>query len=254
MIYFAPEAIERYEALGLRGHQGYFASRSAGMGAVAAEVVIATFFNFPPELVHRCIPSAWELVTPGPVLDARLAAADAALARACGEADVAEAAGLARRAAEAACEHLEGRPIAAGHASLPWPDEPRLVLWHAQSILREFRGDGHVAALVAEGISGVEALILHTATGEAPVAGMRASRPWTDEQWDAAVDGLRSRGLLGADGLTEAGRAHRQWVEDRTDASAVVAYEPLGEDGCARLRSLARPLSQAVMAAGLLPL
>ncbi|MCU1483302.1 MAG: hypothetical protein JWN67_48 [Actinomycetia bacterium] len=254
MIYFAPEATERYEALGLRGHQGYFASRAAGMGAVGAEVVLATFFNFPPELVRRCIPAAWDLVSPAEVLAARFAAADAALTRAFGDLEVAEAADLARRAAETASEHLEGRPLAAGHATLPWPDEPRLVLWHAQTLLREFRGDGHIAALVAEGISGVEALILHTATGEAPVASMRASRPWTDEQWDAAVERLRSRGFLDADGLTEAGRAHRQWVEDRTDASAVVAYEPLGEDGCARLRGLARPLSQAVMAAGLLPI
>src|SRR4051812_2562056 len=188
MIYFAPEATERYEALGLRGHAGYFASRAAAFGAVGPEVVIATFFNFPPDLVRRCLPSAWERATPAQVLQARYDAADAALARAFGDLPVEEAAALARRAAEAACEHVEGRALFAAHAGLPWPDAPRLVLWHAQTLLRELRGDGHIAALVAEGVSGIEALILHTATGEAP--GMRTSRPWSDEAWDAAVDGL----------------------------------------------------------------
>ncbi|MCU1375400.1 MAG: hypothetical protein JWO68_2686 [Actinomycetia bacterium] len=254
MIYFAPEAAERYDALGITGRAGYFASRAAAMGPVGAELVLATFFNFPPELVRRCIPGAWDHATPAQVLDARYSAADAALHRAFDGADVAEAATLARRAAEEAAGHMEGRPLFAAHASVPWPDEPRLVLWHAQTLLREFRGDGHIAALVAEGISGIEALVLHVATGEVPEAAIRRSRPWSDEAWDAAVEGLRARGLLDADGLTPAGRAHRQWVEDRTDAAAVVAYEPLGEAGCARLRELGRPLSQAVIAAGLLPL
>ena len=264
MIYFAPEARQRYDALGLDGLTGYFASRSAAFGAVPAEPVIATFFNFKPALVRAALPAAWDRVDPPAVLRARLDAADAALSRAFSALEdaadaVAEAAELARRAAESACEQLPGRPLFAAHAALPWPDEPHLVLWHAQTLLREFRGDGHVNALVVAGVTGLDALVLHAATGDVPVRFLLRSRGWTSDEWAAAVDGLRSRGLL-ADGdaddlaLTDAGRELRQSVEDQTDALAEPAYRVLGEDGCARLAEAARPLSRAVVDAGLLNL
>jgi hypothetical protein len=143
----------------------------------------------------------------------------------------------------------------AGHAQLPWPDEDHLVLWHAQTLLREYRGDGHIAALVTAGLSGLEAAITHVATGEVPGAVLVSTRAWPAEEWDAGADGLRARGLLepGPDlVLTEAGRVQRQWIEDATDAAAVAAYEPLGEDGCARLRALTRPWSKAIVAGGLI--
>jgi hypothetical protein len=261
MIYFAPEAAERYAGLGLRGRMGYFASRAAALGPVPAEAVIALFFNFEPGLVRRAIPVAWDLATPADVLAARTDAADAALRRAFGGAiaapELAEASGLARRAAEAACERPEGRPLFAAHASLPWPpsDAPHLVLWHAQTLLREFRGDAHVAGLLVEGLSGVEALVSHAASGDVPAEVLRASRAWPPEAWAAAVDALRSRGLLTGDDeptFTDAGREQRRRVEDRTDALSAAAYAPLGEDGCARLRRLARPYSRAVVDGGLL--
>ena len=256
LIYFAPEAVEAYEAIGITPDPGgYFASRAAAMGAVPAEVVIATFFNFNPDFVRRSIPWAWSVATPAQILEARLSAADAALRNrlgdVLGEVDVEEAATLARRAAEAACERPEGRPLFAAHASLPWPDDPLLVLWHAATLLREFRGDGHIAAMTVEGVTGLEALIIHGATGEVPPRTLRSTRSWSKDAWAAGEERLRSRGWLDADGaLTEAGRAHRQWVEDRTDALASPAYEPLREDGCERLRALCRPLSRAIVDAG----
>jgi len=260
MIYFVPEAPERYAELGVTDlRSGYFASRSAPLGPVSAEVVVATFFNFWPDLVRRAMDGVWEKTTPVAMLEARLSAADAALQRAFGEGvaapELAEAAALARRAAEAACEHPEGRPLFAAHAALPWPDEPHLVLWHAQSLLREYRGDGHIAALVLEGVTAVEALVIHAATGEVPVPFLRSSRSWPEASWDAAVEALRAKGLVTGDdvlSLTDGGRAHRQWVEDRTDAAAVPAYAALGDDGCARLRELARPFSKAILEGGLL--
>lgn len=261
MVYFAPEADECYKALGLRGNRmGYFASRSAALGAPAAEVVIATFFNFSPALVRRAIPDAWAIAEPSRVLDARLEAADRALCRALGDEllssdGLTEAAELARRAALAATEAPEGRPLFAAHAALDWPDPPHLVLWHAQTLLREFRGDAHVAALLVEGLSGIEALVVHAATGEASPDVLRVSRAWSEEEWAEAAEALRSRGLLepGPElALSEAGRQHRQWVEDRTDAGALPAYLDLGSDGCERLRRAGRPLSQAVLDAGLI--
>jgi hypothetical protein len=247
MIYFAPEILQSYEERGLAAQQGYFATRSAAMGRVTAEVVIATFFNFHPEVVRSAIPAAWEIVGPD--------AADAVLRRmlpdAIGSAEMDEAASLARTAAEAACQRPEGRPLFAGHAALPWPSEPHLVLWHAQTLLREFRGDGHVAALTSEGLTGCEALVMHAATGEVPAAALQSTRAWPAEEWAAAEESLRTRGWLAEDGsLTDAGRASRQAVEDRTDELAVTAYEPMGEDGCERLRSLARPWSKAIVESG----
>ena len=259
MIYFSSEAAAAFDALGLVGRMGYFGSRSAPMGAVGAEVVIATFYNFRPELVRASIPAAWERATPEQIIAARLQAADGALRRympdALGTPELAEAATLARRAAETACAHVEGRPLFAGHASLAWPDEDHLVLWHAQTLLREYRGDGHIAALVTAGLSGLEAAITHVATGEVPGAVLVSTRAWPADEWDAGVDALRARGILEPGGevvLTEAGQRQRQWIEDATDASAVAAYAPLGDDGCARLRALARPWSRAVIDSGLL--
>lgn len=257
LIYFAPEASEAYEALGLPPAMGgYFASRAAAMGPVPAEVVIATFFNFHPPFVRETIPWAWTVVAPEDLVAARFEAAGRALRARLGD-DVAtspaveEAAVLARRAAESATQWPEGRPLFAAHASLAWPEDPLLVLWHAQTLLREFRGDGHIAAMTAEGVGGVEALILHGATGEVPPATLRSSRRWPREEWEAGEEGLRARGWLDADGsLTDAGRAHRQWVEDRTDALAAPAYAVLGEEGCERLRTLGRPLSKAIVEAG----
>ena len=259
MIYFSPEAAIAFDALGLVGRMGYFGSRAAPMGAVNAEVVIATFYNFRPALVRASIPAAWERATPAQIIDARLHAADGALRRSLpdviGTAELAEAATLARRAAETACEHVEGRPLFAGHAALPWPTDAHLVLWHAQTLLREYRGDGHIAALVTAGLSGLDAAITHVATGDVPGAVLVSTRAWPAEEWDAGIDGLRSRGILEPTGdlaLTDAGRAQRQWIEDATDAAAVAAYEPLGEDGCARLRALVRPWSRAIVEGGLL--
>jgi hypothetical protein len=260
MIYFAPEAPERYSALGIEPHAGYFASRAAVFGAVGAGPVIATFYNFNPDLVRRALPAAWAKATPAAVLAARMDAADAALRRGLGDAvgsrEVAEAADLARRAADSAAPLTAGRPLYAAHAELPWPEEPHLRLFHAQTLLREFRGDGHVAALLTAGISGLDALVLHVASGEADARFLRPSRGWSRDQWAGAIDGLRSRGLVSShdDGpvLTEAGLELRAGVEATTDRLAEPAYEVLGEDGRVRLAELTRPLSRTLVKAGML--
>ena len=255
MIYFVPDAATEYQRLGLGDRSGYFASRSAAMGAVTAETVIATFFNFHPGLVRHAMDGVWKVTTPEAVLAARLRGADAALRRIAGEmvdsAEVAEAAELARAAATEATRWPEGRPLFAAHAALPWPDDPHLVLWHAQTLLREFRGDVHVAALLTAGVTGVEALVLHGATGEVPASILQATRSWPDDDWNQAADGLVSRGYITDDGsLTDRGAELRAGIEDVTDRLSAAAYAALGDDGCARLRDLARPLSKAIVSGG----
>jgi hypothetical protein len=258
MVYFAPEAEEELTGVGLRpGRMCYFASRSAPMGAVSAGVTAATFYSFNPALVARSIPRAWTLASMDDILAARLRAADRALRRMLGEeavgsADVAEAARLARTAATGL--RPDGRPLYAAHAELPWPAEPHLVLWHACTLLREHRGDGHVAALLVAGVSGLDALITHTATGRGfTPAAARATRGWSDEEWATGEDGLRERGLLAGTALTPAGEQVRAAVEADTDRRAAQPWLQLGEADTARLTALGKQLTRTVLAAGAFP-
>ena len=259
LIYFAPEAEQRFTAAGLEpGRMSYFAGRSAPMGAVGAGVVTATFYNFSPGLVAHCIPRAWELARPDAVIGARFAAADAALTRLLGpdvitSQDMIAMAELTREAA-AACRP-EGRPLYAGHADLAWPDAPHLVMWHALSLLREHRGDGHTAALVAAELSGLEALVSHTATGQGFLTEFaQASRGWSEEEWKGATEALTSRGLLDDDGaLTPAGEALRARVEEETDRLAAAPWQHLGEERTGEVVRIGTALTRTVMKAGAFP-
>lgn len=253
-IYFSPEAYEAYAALGAtHPMMGYFASRSAPMGECSPGLVAATFYNFHPSYVAKFIPKAWEIATPAKFLGARLSGADSMLRRFLGEAvnsrEIGEALELARRAASA-CEP-QGRALFAAHANLDWPEEPHLALWHAVALLREFRGDGHLAALMIEGIDGCESLVTHAAVGPVPAEALKATRKWSDQEWTAAEDRLKSRGLIDASGaLTESGRAVRDRIEERTDELAMAPWLALGPDDCTRLRALVRPFSKAIVEAG----
>lgn len=259
LSYFAPELDEALVAVGLRpGRMCYLAARSAPMGAVGAGVVAATFYNFNPELVARHLPRAWTLAMPAEVIAARWRAAGATLRRllgaeAAGSEQIAEAAELARTAIDGVAG--DGRPLYAAHAEVPWPAEALLALWHAVTLLREHRGDGHIAALVDADLSGCEAIVTHTATGNGflePAA--KRLRAWSDDQWDAACERLRSRGILDTDGtLTGAGQALRARVEDGTDRMAAAPWARLGADGASRLYEIARPLSKLAIGNGAFP-
>jgi hypothetical protein len=251
MVYFAPEAFDAYASLGIDGRDGYFASRSAPMGAVEPSVVIAAFYNFNPDLVTHALPSAWSKAPPAAVVKARFDAVDKALRRVLGDEiespTLTRAASLARTAAEGCT--APGRPLAAAHASLAWPTQPHVALWHAISVLREFRGDGHVVCLVSGGVDPVEALVLHAATADVGRTPLQSSRGWSDDDWDAAVSRLRDRGLVVDDGgFTDEGKTFHQAIEDRTDLLAMAPWLHLGQDGCDELRAAVRPLSKAVLA------
>ena len=243
VVYFAPEARTHFDAAGLKGGwMGYFASRSAAMGPVAAAVVVATFHNFQPAMVRRAIPDAWSFSSPERVLEARYAAVDAILRRMWGDVgsgDIREAAELANGVAQ----HLrpDGRPLYAAHAALQPPSEPHLLLWHACTLLREHRFDGHVAMLTGYGVSGLESLVLATAQSRLDPAVLRRFRGWSEEEWSASRESLQQRGLVDASGaLTDAGSRLHAAVEMRTDDLAATVWNHVEPQARDRLLTILR--------------
>jgi len=258
-VYFVPETEQELTAVGLRpGRMCYFAGRAAPMGPVGAGVVTATFYNFSPDLVARHIPRAWTLASTEAILAARLAAARASLTRLLGgpEAVAAPEIGELAELLREACTVLtpEGRTLYAGHADLPWPDEPLLQVWHAASLLREYRGDGHLTALVRADLSGLEALISHTATGRGFLPEVaRVGRGWSEEEWAGGRAALAERGLLDEAGLTEAGRELRERLEAETDVLSADPWLYLGAERTARVIELGKGLSARLVANGAYP-
>ncbi|MBZ4016927.1 SCO6745 family protein [Streptomyces purpurogeneiscleroticus] len=258
-VYFSPDFPEELAKLGIEDRSAaYFLGRSAAMGPVGPGVIAATFYNFKYELIARHIPDAWAAVTPQQVLDARLRAADSTLRRLLGdelvESDkMAEAARLALRAAEACSRHA--RPLYAAHADLPVPDAPHLAYWHAATLLREHRGDGHLIALADAGLGPLEALASHTASGRGmSTKWILATRGWSAEEWQEAREALRDRGILDADfGLTEAGTKLRADLEEATDRLDAAPYAHLGAEGVARLTELATEFTTTAVGNGAFP-
>jgi hypothetical protein len=253
ITYFAPDTRRETDALGLRGGwMSYFACRAAPLGPVGPSLVAAVFYNFHPAMVARALPDAWGFASPAQLLDARLRAVDSAVRRLFPGTALRRTAEVTRRAAELA--PVAGRPIAAANAALEWPEEPHLVLWQATTILRESRGDGHVAALVGAGLSPCQACVTISAAGGPSKEVFQVNRRWSDDDWATAEDDLRSRGLLDSAGaLTVAGRELREQVEATTDALADQGWRALGDELTAELHDLVRPLSATLMASGLIP-
>lgn len=255
VTYFAPESRHAFSQCGLRGFwMGYFAGRSAPLGRVDPEVVTALFYNFKPAHVSQALPAAWELASPADVLHARQSSAVAALQR-CGVTDddaVRTAADLLAKAAVGA--RPEGRALFAANRALPWPEEPVARLWHATTLLREHRGDGHVALLVANGVSGRECNVLHSIADRVPKDFITMSRQYDDDEWRACSDELAARGILNDDGeLTDSGRELKQHLEDTTDALALAAFDVLDDDELELLFRTLTPITRAVIEGGDIP-
>jgi hypothetical protein len=256
IAYFAPEVSGAVAATGVRGWwRGYFAGRAAPMGAVGAAVVSATFANFAPAMVAQALPSAWAMAEPQTVARARLEGVDAALERVDGPAGADGAVATAivpvlhllERAADAV--PAMGRPLAAAWSEHRielldgGPVAPLTRAWLATTVLREHRGDAHVAALAEAGLDGCEAHVTLAGTGRVPGELLREARGWSEDDWAEAVDRLRSRGLLGPEGLlTAAGRDLRGSVEVRTDRAAAIPWRILTDDEQAAAFHAVRPV------------
>jgi hypothetical protein len=248
--YFADDVRDAYVALGLHPRLSYFAARAAAFGPVGPEVPTATFYVFAPWLPAKALPSSWAVADPEQVQQARRDGMAVVLDRVVGGTDVAELLELAR----VVCAGLTvpGRPLYAAHAGLAWPEEPRLALWHSATLIREHRGDGHVAALLRAGLDPVESIVVGGLFA-GNTGFMRSSRGWSDDEWAAATARLTERGLMDGTALTDAGLAFRKDVERETDRMALEGWRHLGLDGTRRVAELAAPLRAAALASGILP-
>ncbi len=253
--FFSSEPNDSMAALGFSGYwDGYFAGRSAPLGRVPAEVVHAAFYSFAEGEVARHIPQVWDTTTPQAAYAARVQGCVAALRRILGA--LVEMPGLALAAeliAQASTSApTEGRVMYAALRTLPMPEEPVARLWHAANMLREHRGDGHIAALVSERIGGTEAHVLSAlASGTYPAESFGRIHHLPRARLAEVMDGLRDRGLLDASGrFTDAGRATKDRIESLTDALAEAPYAHLESRELDQLIAVLEPISRRLAATG----
>ena len=254
VTYFGEETRAAGSDLGLGGFwMGYFGFRAAPLGPVEPGVIEAAFANFAPSFVRRWVPDVWSAATPPALVEARTRAAAATLGRLVpGLASAATAVAPFLDTAIATAS-AAGRPLFAANRDLALPSDPVAALWQRCTALREHRGDGHVAALTAAGIDGLEAHVLIALEHGTDPADLQRTRGWTEQDWARAVRRLQHRELVDADGsLTAAGRDLRSSVEHTTDHLATLPWLHLDEVERTRVIELLTPAATAVSRAGVI--
>jgi hypothetical protein len=252
LVYFVPEAAEEYAALGVTGAGGYFGSRSAPMGAVPDEVIIATFYNFSPLAVRSAMPGVWAAASPESLQAARFRVVSRALERV-GVGVTADQITEARALIDPVVAGLDvaGKPLAAANASVALPDDPLVALWQQLTVVREWRGDVHIALLVTNEIGPCECLVLQVGTGRFPMRIAQVTRRWNEDQWAAAISNLAALGWVNADGtVTAEGVEARDRIEADTDRLCESIWQSVGDGGAERFSELILPIHHAIDAVG----
>jgi hypothetical protein len=247
-VYFAPEAMAGYAALGLDYIEGYFCSRSACLGRVPGKVVAAAFAHFDPGVVERAIASGAAKANPAALLAARQRGAEAQLKRLLGRVDAPAARATAILRSLTDGLNPAGRPLFAGLSALPWPDTPFGDLWHAADLVREHRGDAHIASWMGI-VDACEITLLTELSWGLPPRSYVFTRGWNNSDVDAAAARLEERGLVRSNQLTPEGEALREEIEARTDRAESEVVARLGERAD-ELFALLRPLARAIVDGG----
>lgn len=253
IVYFEPSVSGCLADVGLHGFwNGYFAGRAAPLGAVGPAPVTALFFGFAPGMVARALPKVWSRISPDLAVETRLEAVERVLGPLLRESgDARRATDVLVRAAEGAA--TDGRALAAAWQAVPRPEPLGARLWWATTVLREHRGDGHVLAATAAGLTGLEAALTHVGVGPLTREVLQPNRGWTDGEWDAAAAALVDRGVLSTDGsLTAEGRRLREHVESETDRLARSVTSSLTDD-LALVSPVLDAVARAIVARGALP-
>jgi len=251
-VYFAPEAQQRYTALGFKDYgSSYFCSRGASLGKPGGMVVAAAFGVFSPAVVVPAVEAGWKVTEPEPLLQARYDGATASLRRLIGEPEPSQL----RRAVELLGRGLEaaqhaGHALYGGLRSLPFPEEPIGQLWRCCDMVREHRGDGHIAVWTRYGVQPIEIQLMSELQLGIPLKTYSATRGWTVEQMDAALDGMRAKGWMEGDAFSPHGRAFREQIESDTDDMETPIVDAMGGD-FDELIGILRPWAAAIVAAGI---
>ncbi|EOT01028.2 hypothetical protein K530_25849 [Streptomyces noursei CCRC 11814] len=255
VCYFDDDCRALGKSLGLRGFwMGYFAARTAPLGAVEPAAATAVLGVFAPGMVARALPAAWSTVSPAHVLDERGTRAARALRTIAPDLDRSATALLPRLQALVDAAPDTGRPLFAANRALCDHADPVERLWQLATTLREFRGEAHLAALADRELDGCEALVLTAATGRVPEGTMREDRGWTEGEWAAAADRLHGRNLLDAHGnATAQGQDERTRIEAETDRLAARLLRPLSPADTDHLLELLHPVVRRILAADVLP-
>ena len=227
---------ERLAGLGLDFLGGYVWGRAAALGEPDAGVVVASFGVFEPGMLTATYEQARATCPRDTLLTARTEATIESLTEVLAGEDVGPVAD--RLASAIATADAVGRPLFAGLARQPWPEDPYGRLWRACDLLREHRGDGHIAASIAAGLDPVAMNVLTELWVGMPFGTYSATRGWSTDQLAAAAARLRSDGLLAGDELSDRGREWRDGLEATTDAmedDLVAAIGPGLDDVVAQL-------------------
>jgi hypothetical protein len=241
-VYFSPECHAAYEALGFGPSPGsfagvagpemssYFCSRGSVMGQVPGEVIASAFGVFNPAVVVPAVAQGWAITDAASICEARTEGATGQLIRLLGESPegLVAARDLLRRAVDPL--RPEGKPLFAGQRSLPLPDHPLGEVWRLGDMLREYRGDAHVAAWTSAGFDATEIGLLTEPYWGLPMRTYVRTRSWSDADLDAAYERLEARGLVDDGQLTDKGRAEREAVEVATDVQCQPIVDALGDD------------------------
>ncbi|HVA43197.1 MAG TPA: hypothetical protein VNF50_06930 [Acidimicrobiales bacterium] len=256
-VYFSPECHAAYQALGFGPSPGefagvagpdgaaYFCSRGSVMGQVPGEVVAAAFGVFNPAVVVPLVRQGWALTDAATICEARDEGAVGQLRRVLGERP--EGTDRANELLDSALTPLKpaGKPLYSGLLSLGMPEDPLAGAWRRADLLREYRGDAHVAAWTAAGLDGTEIGLLTEPYWGLPLRTYIRSRSWSDTELDAAEARLTDRGSLADGTLTDAGRAFREEIEVATDAQCAPIIDALGAD-LSELLGILRPWGAAI--------
>ena len=253
---WAPEAHERYGALGLDFLSGYVFGRAAPLGIAPTPVVVGAFGVFSPAVVGSAYETGLASCSHAEVLAAREEGTVAGLHRLLGapDRDVELVVAAIRRGLERA--EPTGRALYAGHSALDWPGDAWGRLWLATTLLREYRGDGHLAACVAAGLDAVAMNLLTEAHVGLTDRSYTASRGWTEAEIGASVERLTDRGVLDAHGaITDAGRTLRDAVEAATEESVATVVDEIGGEigGLGAVADRCASWSETIIAGGAFP-
>jgi hypothetical protein len=240
-VYFAPECHANYVALGFAASSAqangvalpdgpaYFTSRGSLLGQVPGELVAAAFAVFNPQAVVPSVTFGWTLTDATTICRARDAGAIAQLERILGASPA--GVGRARELLERLTSPLrpEGRPLYAGVLAQPTPDTDLGAVWRLGDMLREFRGDSHTAAWISADLDATEIGLLSELYWGLPMRSYSRTRAWTTEQFDAAHERLKSRGLVDDIGFTPHGHGVREQIEHDTDRQMDRSMATIGD-------------------------